>query len=99
MDHVTVTYTLEKDVCHCCQQPLPKPEESAIGEFTFHKATAMEYAPWEDIVEIEAEFEQIVEEFVYETIQFYGVSQDDKLVVGESELLKVKQFLLNNIES
>ena len=97
MDKITINYKIHKDICHCCHQELPEPEAIKDMDFTFSKRNMMDYAPWEDIVEIDEEFDEIVEEFVYDTIRFFAMSSDDKLVVKPTELTKVKKFILKSV--
>ncbi len=93
MDSLKVEYKTKRGICQCCQQSLPTPEISDVREFRFSKENMVDYAPWKEIMEDEDEFNEIAEEFAYETINFFATSIDAKLIIEKSELDRVKQFI------
>ncbi len=95
---VTVKYRVQKEYCQCCEQKLSNPEVSHEREFRFGKENIWDYAPWDEIVEDNDEFDVIVDEFVHETINFCAVSMIDKTIVNRNEINKVKQFILKELK-
>ncbi|WP_078430463.1 hypothetical protein [Alkalihalobacterium alkalinitrilicum] len=93
INSVTIEYQVRKDICNCCYQRLPESKTSGFREFKFSKENMMSYAQWAEITEDKEEFEVMVEEFVYETIHFFAVDIDDKLIIDSDEITKVKQFI------
>ncbi|MBM7580034.1 hypothetical protein [Jeotgalibacillus terrae] len=99
MDSLTIKYQLKKEVCTCCYQALPEPQTSSTSEFTFNKEQSLSYAPWEDILEDQDEFEEFVEEYASDTIQFFAGTSTAVVMIEKSEIDKVKEFLKTNVKN
>ncbi len=98
MKRVGIQYQTVKTHCHCCEQKLLKPIKSDLKTFWFREKDILEWdRVWKDVVEYEEDFIDCVKEFVYETVSFYSVDSLDTLIIKESEIKKVKQFILEEI--
>lgn len=95
---VTVKYQTRKEYCQCCERKLDNPTTSEVREFHISKGDILSWSnEWKDIVEFEDDLNEIVMEFVYETIRFFATSYSDRLVIESSEFEKVKQFVLQEV--
>ncbi|MFL1672595.1 hypothetical protein [Paenibacillus dendritiformis] len=91
---VVVKYKSEKRYCSCCNQKLPKAETSKIREFEFSKENALNWVNWNDVMEYPEDMESLVLDFIYETISFYATNSGEKIIIEDSEVEKVKEFIL-----
>jgi hypothetical protein len=94
---VIVKYKTLTYHCSCCEQKLPEPKIGKLREFTFSKDTAESYADWNSASEFPEDMERMVPDFVYETIRFYAVDSDVKVVIEPSEIEKVREFILREV--
>jgi hypothetical protein len=97
---ITVQYQIRKDYCNCCGHKLEKPQISQTREFDFSKGDCLEWLSednWKVEVNYEDEFNEIIREFIYETISFFATSSDTKILIENSEFEKVKKFILEEI--
>lgn len=94
---VTVKYHTHKNYCSCCGQKLSHPKLSKNKEFEFRKENIMEWADWDELMEDEDEFNAMVWKYVYDTIEFFATSSDEKIKIDPSEITKVKGFILFNV--
>lgn len=94
---VTVKYKTQKHHCNCCGQKIEEAKISEIREFYFSKENCIEWRPQEDWIMLDDEFGEMVEEFVYETISFFATSSDVTLLIANSEIEKVKKFILEEV--
>lgn len=99
MSTIAVEYKTQKKYCSCCHQKLEKPEVSKVKTMTFSKDTALSWAPWPEIVEYPEEMESLVPEYVHETISFFSADSYEKIIVENSEIEKVKTWLINEVAS
>lgn len=88
---ITIKYTTERYSCHCCHRDLDKPEVSRVREFTFSEESFEEYGIDWSIYD-SSEIEEVTREFVYETIDFFAVSNHDRIVLQDGEMERVHQF-------
>ncbi|MFB7817397.1 hypothetical protein ACFC0X_24910 [Paenibacillus chitinolyticus] len=98
-ESVTVKYKAEQIYCGCCNQKLPIPKISKERNFTISKDGALNWTNWDEVVEYQEDLESMVPEFVYETIRFYAVDHDERVIVEGSEIEKVKGFLLREFSA
>lgn len=91
---ITIKYRTRRDYCNCCDQKLPHVETSGYKEFKFSKENIKSWTDWKEIAEYEEDFDNIVYEYVFNTIDFFATSSSDRVIVENSEIEKVKQFLL-----
>jgi hypothetical protein len=98
-DTLTVKYKTEQTSCGCCHQKLPTPKMSKAREFTISKSGAMEWTDWESAVEYQEDFESMVPDYIYDTINFHALDSHEHLVIEDSEIEKVKEFLLQLFSS
>jgi hypothetical protein len=95
---VVVEYKTRKDYCQCCDQKLPNPKVSEIREFEFNKENLKSWTDWKEVAEFEEDLKDIVIEYVCETIRFFAMSSDDRLLIGDSEFDKVRKFILEVVK-
>lgn len=91
---IVIEYRTQKDYCQCCEQKLPSPQISEIREFELNP---MRYRDWREVIEWEDDLQEIIREYVYDTIRFFAVSSFDNILIENSEFDKVKQFILSNV--
>lgn len=94
VETVVVKYKTEKHLCSCCWQKFPSPKVSEEMEFTISKDGAMQYVEWNDLAEYPEDMESIVPEYVHETISFHATSSEEKILVDDSEIEKVRDFIM-----
>jgi len=94
---VVVNYQTQKHYCACCNQKLPEAETSKPREFEISKEDALHWANWKDAAEYPEDLESMVDEFVYEIIKFHAVDSNVKLIIEESEVEKVREFILREV--
>jgi hypothetical protein len=97
VETVVVKYKTEKHLCSCCWQKLPEPKVSKEMEFIISKVGVMQYAEWVDIAEYPEDMDSIVPEYVHETIAFHATFSEERILVDDSEIEKVKEFILRVI--
>lgn len=91
---VTVRYRTKKTYCNCCGQTVKDASPSPVREFEFTKEGFSNYGEnWGDYLEYEEDLQQVVPEYVYETISFFATSSDDKIIIEHSEIEKVIEFI------
>ncbi|WP_211749903.1 hypothetical protein [Paenibacillus sp. Marseille-Q4541] len=96
---ITVEFKTERTYCSCCRQKLEKVEVSKVRTMEFDKETALSWAPWPEIVEYPEDMERSVPEYVHETIDFFATSSYERIIVENSEIEKVKQWIINDVAS
>lgn len=95
---VIVKYRTRKDYCNCCEQKIPNPKTSELQEFKFNKVDIQGCGyDWKEVVEFEDDLQEIVREYVYDTIRFFATSSYEVIIIDGSEFEKVKQFILNEV--
>lgn len=90
-EKITIKYTTERNSCRCCHRSLDKPEISKVKEFTFSKESFEGYGIDWSIYD-SSEIEEVTREFVYETIDFFAVSNHDMIVLQDGEMERMYQF-------
>lgn len=96
---VVVEYKTKKFYCNCCGQKLEKPETGEPREFNFSKDDCLEWLSqeaWKVESEYDDELNQIITEFVYETISFFATSSEN-IIIDANEFKKVKKFVLEEV--
>ncbi|MGG3890266.1 hypothetical protein [Metabacillus fastidiosus] len=94
---VVVEYKTKRDYCHCCNQKLPEAKVSEMRKFELSKENFLEWTDdWDEIAKYD-DLGCVVEEFVYETIDFYTTSSYESIVIDGSEFDKINQFVLNEL--
>lgn len=94
---IVVKYQTEKHYCSCCNQKLPSVETSKVKEFEFNKDASLSWVNWNEVAQYPEDMESMVPEFVYETISFFATNSDEKIIVEDSEIEKVKEFILREV--
>lgn len=94
---IIVEYKTQKQYCPCCHQKLEKAEVSQVRTMEFSKDTALSWAPWKEIVEYPEDMDSIIPEYVYETISFFATNSYEKIIVEDSEIEKVKSWILSDV--
>lgn len=96
---VVIRYKTRKDYCHCCGHKLDSPKISGIKEFEFNKENAVYWGgeEWKFAAEDQDYLQQLIQEFVYETISFYATSSYEKLLIENSEFENVKKLILSEV--
>jgi hypothetical protein len=93
---VTVKYQTKKAYCSCCEQKLPKAEVDN-REIEFTVKNALDWVNWNEVVEYHEDMESMVPEFIYETISFWATDSHEKIMFEDSEVEKVKDFILREV--
>lgn len=96
---LTLKYKAEQIFCGCCHQKLPTPKMSKEREFTISKSGAMSWTDWEAVVEWQEELGSMVPEYVHDTISFHALGGNETLIIEESEIEKVKEFLIREFSA
>lgn len=99
-EKVTVQYVTQRAHCTCCRQKLPQLETSAERHFKISARDVIDWAEediWRDISESPEELDDMVREFTYEIISFHAADLSDEVVIGKSELDKVKEFISREV--
>lgn len=99
MSTITVEFKTQKTHCSCCNQKLENPEVSKVKTMEFSKETALSWAPWPEIVEYPEDMADLVPEYVHETISFFATNFDEKILVENGEIEKVKSWIINEVVS
>lgn len=94
---VKVKYKTERSYCACCNQKLPDVETSKTKEFEIDKDTALSYGDWSFVAGYPEDMEDAVSEFVYETIVFYSANTPERIIIDDSEIQKVEEFILREV--
>ena len=90
---IVVKYQTKKNYCSCCDQKLPQAEISKIREIEFSKEIALNWVNWNEVVEFPEDMESMVPEFIHETISFFATNSYEKIIIEDSEVEKVKEFI------
>jgi hypothetical protein len=99
-EKVVVEYKTKKTFCHCCGQTIENPKTSQARSFSFTRNDCLEWLDqeyWNSEAEDEGELNRLVDEFVYDTIDFFATSSDEMVIVEKDELEKVKAFILKEV--
>lgn len=96
---VVVKYQTRKHYCSCCDQKLPTPKTSKVKNFVISKDNTLSWASWDEAAEYPEDIERMVPEFVYETIRFWAVDSDVKVIIEDSEIERVKSWILAEVVS
>lgn len=96
-DSVTIEYRTKKEYCSCCNQKLPEVSTSKIRKFEISKAGAKQWIDWGEAAEYPEDMERLVPEFVHETISFFATNSYEKIIVEDSEIERVRAFILNEV--
>ncbi|MCM3746550.1 hypothetical protein M3223_04195 [Paenibacillus pasadenensis] len=65
--------------------------------FNIGKNDALSWADWKDIAEYPEDMERLVPEFVHEIISFHAVDSYETIIVEQSEVDRVKEFILKEV--
>ena len=97
---VVVEYKTEKTYCNCCGQKLENPKTSQPRTFNFTKDDCLEWLSQEGW-KVESEYDdglnQMITEFVYETISFFATNSHENILIDDNEFEKVKKFVLEEV--
>lgn len=94
---VIIQYRTREEFCRCCDQKLQNAKTSEIREFEFDKQDLENYGNWKKFAEFEDDLQEIIRDYVYETIRFFATSSDVRLLIDNSEIEKVKKFVLEEV--
>lgn len=94
---IIVEYRTQNKYCPCCQQKLEKAKVSKAKTMEFSKETALSWAEWKEISEYPEDMENLVPEYVHETISFFATDSHEKIIVEDSEIEKVKTWILSEV--
>jgi hypothetical protein len=97
-DSVVVKYKTRREYCPCCNQKLLTPKTSEIKEFEFTKESINNWVNWKAIIANDDDFDSVVNDFIYETIDFFATTED-KFFIDKSEVEKIKKFILNDLST
>lgn len=97
---ITVKFQTAEEECHCCGTFFEKLEYGEIREFDITLKALFEYAGWEKALDnfYPEESEQVVDEYLCETIRFYAARHTERVRLCEGELSRVNQLVLDEIK-
>lgn len=95
-EKITVKYQTVKSVCHCCDRELDEPETGNVREFDFYFESLKEDNDWR-LFDVDDELPEVVEGYVYNTVNFYAVSGYDELKFLDGEVDKILQYIKANL--
>ncbi|MDW0112224.1 hypothetical protein QT711_03440 [Sporosarcina saromensis] len=90
-EKITIKYKTRKDYCPCCQRDLDEPSLSKIREFDFTKRSFQDYGAHWELYDGE-EMKEVVREFVYETIDFFAVTNHEPILLEKGEMERMYEF-------
>lgn len=97
---VFVRYKAVKEYCSCCSQELPKPKMSGYMEIEITKENALRWSDnWGEIVKYPEDVEGLVPEFVHEFISFWAADSNEKVILEQSEINKVHDFIMREFSN
>lgn len=94
MAEITVKYKAEQNYCGCCHQKLQTPKVSKEREFTISREGALMWTDWNAVADYQEDLESMVPDYVYDTINFHALNGNEHLVIEDSEIARVKEFLI-----
>jgi hypothetical protein len=97
---VIVKYVTKRAYCACCRQKLPQIETSKEKQFKISKDDVTDWGEqelWQEASDIPEELADLVREFTHEIISFHAADMSDRIVIENSELDKVKEFILREV--
>lgn len=92
---IVVKYSTKKKYCSCCSQELPNEVVSDEREFEISSEAAASWTDWDLIAEFPEDMD--VGEFVHEVIYFHSVNSNEKLMVNDSEVERVRSWILDTV--
>lgn len=95
-DRITVKYQTQKEFCRCCDRELEDVEVSEMREFDFYLKQLKEDINWK-LYDEECELDEVIRDYVYETIDFYAVNTYDRLILPKEELNKILEYVKSNL--
>lgn len=102
---VFVKYQTRKESCTCCGRGFEEADFGEERQYEISIDNVLNWADWdldeadEDMLAAcEEDTPQIVEEYIYDTINFYALKSNEILRVQPSELQKVKDLVLQQIK-
>lgn len=96
-ESIIVTYKTQKSYCPCCNQMLPQVETSGPKNFEIAKETAECWTDWDTVAEFPEDMDSLVDEFIHETISFFSVNTLEKIIIEDSQVDKVREWILTVI--
>lgn len=92
---ITVKYQTSKEYCSCCSREFEIPELGEIREFDITLKGFFEWTDWTDETETyDEDIPDVVEEFLFNTISFFALNQNENLKFCEGEIEKVTKLVL-----
>lgn len=95
-DKIIVKYQIQKEFCRCCNRDLDDAEIGEVREFDFYLKQLKEDVEW-NLYDEECELDEVIRDYVYETIDFYAVNTYDRLILPKEELNKISEHVKNNL--
>lgn len=95
---VTVQYKTQRHYCNCCNNKLAEPVVKD-REFEIRKQHAEDWTDWAEFAEYPEDITSIVEDFVQDVISFHAMNSYEQLLIEDSEIDKVRDFIMSEILS
>ena len=91
---IIVKYTKAKTECRCCGRSFENPEYGEEKEFEITLQNVFHWAQWREVEDIyDEDLEQMVEEYLWDTIHFYACDTEDKLQINEDDVKTIIQMV------
>lgn len=97
---IIVKYVTKRAYCACCRQKLPQIETSKEKQFKIRRDDVTDWEEqevWQDASDSPEELAELVRDFTHEIISFHAADMSDRVVIENSELDKVKEFIAREV--
>lgn len=96
IEKITVKYQTQKEFCHCCERDLDEVEIGKMREFDFLVNSLKEDVEW-SLYDEYSELEEVVREYVCETVEFFAVDSYDRLLLPKDESDKILSYVKKHL--
>ncbi|KGR88417.1 hypothetical protein [Lysinibacillus odysseyi] len=97
---IIVKYRKKQNECKCCGRPFTESEFGELREFEVTMKKFFEWTNWskEDLKDVYLEdLDQMVSEWLYDTINFYACDMEDVLLIDKSEGKRIVQIVKSEV--
>ena len=100
-DPIIVKYRKKQNECKCCGRPFTENEFGELRLFEVTMKGLFEWADWREddleIIHLE-DLDQMVSEWLYDTISFYACGMEDSLLIDKSEGERIVPIVKSEVE-
>lgn len=98
-EKLTIKYQTAEEYCRCCNREFKDLEYGEIREFDISLKQLFKWADWTSVDKIyHEEIEDVVEEYLHNTISFYSTSANERIRLCDGEENKIHQLVLAEIK-